>query len=224
VAPDVSISAAVLRSALLRACDRIALQRDVLCALDAAAGDGDLGVTLVTGFGAVKVALEELPADGDSGRILTETGMQLARKAPSTIGTLLGTAFMRAGASLNGVGEIDSAQIARMLQVALDGVAERGGAKPGQRTIVDALDGSAKAAALAEAEGLSARAVLARAADGAAAAAESTSLMEPQFGRAAWVADRARGQRDAGAVAWALLLGSIADGVTESNTTEGGTT
>jgi dihydroxyacetone kinase len=222
LAADASISAAVLRSALISACDRIALERDKLCALDAAAGDGDLGVTLATGFGAVRAALEELPED-DSGRVLTETGMHLARKAPSTIGTLLGTAFLRAGASLNGVAELDASHVARMLQLALDGVAERGGAKPGQRTIVDALDGSAKAAAAAESEGLSATEVLGRAADGAASAADSTAWMEPQFGRAAWVADRARGQRDAGAVAWALLLGAIADGVRAPNTTEGDT-
>ncbi len=45
------LNADLLRAALVHTCDCIAREREQLCALDAAAGDGDLGVTLATGFG-----------------------------------------------------------------------------------------------------------------------------------------------------------------------------
>ena len=184
-------------------------ERDALCALDAIAGDGDLGATLATGFSHVGSALEQMDGD-DAGALLVEAGTQLARKAPSTIGALLGTAFMRAGAALRGVEALDSHHVVQLLSAALNGVVERGGAAPGQRTIVDGLDGSVAAAEQAETAGLLPVDVLAKAAEGAAAAADATANMEPQFGRAAWISDRARGSKDAGAVAWALYLGALA--------------
>ena len=214
-----TIPAATLRAAMLAAGDRVCEERDALCALDALAGDGDLGATLATGFAHLRATLEQL--DGaDAGRLLLETGTQLARNAPSTIGALLGTAFVRAGAALQGVSELEPRHVTRFLVAALQGVAERGGASVGQRTVVDALDGSAHAAAEAEAQGLLAGDVLQKAAEGAVAGAEATATMEPQFGRAAWISDRARGNRDAGAVAWATYLGALAEACTGARTKE----
>ena len=204
------ISADLLRSALCAACDRMEEERDRLGALDAAAGDGDLGATLAAGFTHVRAALAELEG-ADAGALLSKTGRELALNAPSTIGTLLGTAFMRAGAEVEDVRELGSSHISALLAAALTGVEERGGARPGQRTIVDALDGSARSAAGAEAEGLGARDVLSRAAHGAATAAAATVNMEPRHGRAAWVGARAHGHEDAGAAAWATLLAAIAE-------------
>ena len=210
-----AVSVPVLRAAMIGACDRVSAERDELCALDAVAGDGDLGVTLAAGFAQVRSALKQLN-DDDAGQLLAEAGSQLARKAPSTIGTLLGTAFMRAGAAVQGVTEVEPKHVTLLLRAALEGVAERGGAQPGQRTIVDALDGAVRAAADAEAQGFSAQDVFLRAAEGAASAAEETASMEPQHGRAAWLPDRARGSQDAGAVAWAVYLGALADGVSRT--------
>jgi hypothetical protein len=36
--------------------------------------------------------------------------------------------------------------------------------------------------------------------------------MEPRHGRAAWIPERARGTPDAGAVAWAIFVGGLAEG------------
>lgn len=207
---DGRIPALALREAMLAAGDRLSTDRDALSALDAAAGDGDLGVTLATGFAHVRVALEQL-ASPDVGELFSETGRQLASKAPSTVGTLLGTGFLRAGAALRGVATMDSRHVALMLEEVRDAVMERGGAVPGQRTIVDALDGSAQSAAAAVSEGLDPVATLSRAAAGASAASAETSAMEPHFGRAVWVGERARGNEDAGAAAWATYLTGLAE-------------
>jgi phosphoenolpyruvate---glycerone phosphotransferase subunit DhaL len=203
------ISAAKFRQAMLAAGAAIQDQRDMLSILDGTAGDGDLGATLAMGFGQVRETLEQL-GGADIGVLLAGTGRTLLRRAPSTIGSLLGLAFMRVGSEFQGVAQLDSADVARLLTGIARAVSDRGGAVPGQRTVVDALDGAAVAAGAAAAAGLSAEDVLARAASGALEAADRTADMEPQFGRAAWVAERARGSRDAGAVAWAIYLGGLA--------------
>ncbi len=214
-----SISLQTFRQGLLAAGQRMADERDALCALDAAAGDGDLGATLAMGFTHVREALDASEAT-DAGRLLTETGQQLARKAPSTIGALLATAFMRAGAALSGVDSLGSPDIQRMLQAAFDGVAERGGAALGQRTILDAMSAAAQSATAAESAGRGPLDALRAAADGARAGADATANMEPVFGRAAWIADRARGTKDAGAVAWAIYMDALAQGCIESSLAE----
>jgi phosphoenolpyruvate---glycerone phosphotransferase subunit DhaL len=210
------ISVGDLRQAMLAAGGEVAAERDELTALDATAGDGDLGVTLATGFTQVRLALEQCEA-ADVGALLTETGRTLLRKAPSTIGSLLGLAFVRAGSAFRGAQQLSGADIALLLSVLPETVSERGGAVPGQRTVVDALDGGAVAAREADVAGADAASVLAAAAVGATAAADLTADMEPAFGRAAWLAKRARGSRDAGAVAWAVYLGALSAAVSAAS-------
>jgi phosphoenolpyruvate---glycerone phosphotransferase subunit DhaL len=214
-----TISADVLRRAMLAAGDHVAASREELSALDAAAGDGDLGVTLATGFGQVRLVLEQ--ADGsDVGVLLSQTGRTLMRKAPSTFGSLLGLAFVRAGSAFAGTAQLSADDVVRLLGVLTQAVSERGGAVPGQRTVVDALDGAAAAATGTAKAGSGAAEVLASAAQGAADAADRTAEMEPAVGRAAWLADRARGSRDAGAVAWATYLGALAASVAAARATD----
>jgi dihydroxyacetone kinase len=213
-----TISADELRQAMLAAGDHVAASREQFSALDAAAGDGDLGVTLATGFGQVRLVLEQA-GGSDVGLLLGQTGRTLMRKAPSTFGSLLGLAFVRAGSAFGGTSQLSAGDIARLLAVLTQAVSERGGAVPGQRTVVDALDGAAAAAAGAAEAGSDAAEALASAARGAADAADRTADMEPAVGRAAWLADRARGSRDAGAVAWATYLGALSASVAAAGAT-----
>ncbi len=207
-----AITAEEFRGAMLAAGEKLGEERDTLSELDAVAGDGDLGATLGAGFVHVREALVTVP-DGDVGALLKQAGMMLARKAPSTIGALLGGAFMRVGGEFAGVSVLTAEDVARLMAALLVAVSERGGAVPGQRTIVDALDGASQAAAKAVGSGSSAEQTLTAAARGASEAADRTAQMEAKFGRAAWVAERARGQRDAGAVAWAIYLGALSASV-----------
>jgi dihydroxyacetone kinase len=78
--------------------------------------------------------------------------------------------------------------------------------------VLDAMDAAAGAAERAAADGLPAGAALEQAADAAWAAAKATAEMEPKHGRAAWISERARGTPDAGAVAWAVFVGGLAEG------------
>jgi dihydroxyacetone kinase len=106
---------------------------------------------------------------------------------------------------------ISAADVADMLEAAGKGIRERGQADVGQRTLLDALVPSAEAAHRASVEGTTATVALARAAEAAAHGADATAEMQPQVGRAGWLAERARGHRDGGAVAWSILLAGLAD-------------
>jgi len=201
---------------VLSAAERMCLARDDLCALDALAGDGDIGTTLATGFTYVQEVLSKHEGD-DVGAMLIQVGIGFGRKAPSTIGALLATAFLRAGRELTGVSSLDAFHIAAILEAAAAGVSERGEVTTGMRTILDAMDAGAVAAADAAAHGLGPSIALRNAADGACAGAEATALMEPMVGRAGWIKDRARGTKDAGAVAWAVFLDALAQAVDDAN-------
>jgi len=207
-----TIAGADFKAALIHAGDCMCAAKDELCALDGAAGDGDLGATLATGFAHVRECLLEADTS-DIGAMLSQAGLQLARKAPSTIGTLLATAFMAAGKDLAGVSAVDATQVAVSLRVATDALASRGGATPGERTIVDAMDGAATSATRAAEQGADAQQTLTAAAEGARIAAEATAYMEPRHGRAGWLREGAGGTADAGAVAWAIYLGGLAQGL-----------
>lgn len=208
-----TVTAPEFKAAMLAAGRATGGQREALSGLDAAAGDGDLGATLAAGFVHVDAALSALPDGEDVGALIKTAGMTLARKAPSTFGALLGGAFMRVGTEFQGVDELTAEDVARLMASLVTAVSERGGARPGQRTMVDALDGGASAATDAIAAGAGAVETLAAAARGATEAADATAEMDAEFGRAAWVSERARGHRDAGAVAWATYLSAIAESV-----------
>jgi dihydroxyacetone kinase-like protein len=198
-----------LRDGLGRVADRLEAARDELCALDAIAGDGDLGVTMATGFAAIRPQLETPPAE-DAGQLLAQIGMQIGRVAPSTMGTLTATAFLRAGTKVRGKVDLAAGDIAEMLEAAAQGMKDRGKADVGQRTAIDVLVPAAQAAREAAASGEPAAAALTRAAEAGEAGAAATANMEPVLGRAGWIADRARGNRDAGATAWATILRALA--------------
>ena len=189
---------------------RLQEQQAELGRLDGLAGDGDLGVTLARGFAAVVDAVDQSHPQRP-GAVLGLVSSTLSTKAPSTMGTLLATAFKEAGTALGAAECVGRAEVLSMLDAAARGVARRGDVEGGERTVLDAMLPALKAArGTAEDEGV--EAVLAAAARGAAEGAEATSQMEPQVGRASWVGSRVIGTPDGGAVAWSLILAAMADG------------
>lgn len=189
--------------------DLIAAQAE-LNSLDAVAGDGDLGLTMTTAAEAVKALLQEL--DGlDLPAALKRCGAELARKAPSTSGTLFATAFLRAGAaagpdSVSGAAPV--ATLARLVTAAVEGIQQRGKAKPGDKTLLDALIPARDALVSAADAGVDLQSALQQAADAARLGAEATRGLRPRIGRASWLADRSEGHEDGGAHLVALVFGS----------------
>ena len=191
----------------------MAAHKDALCVLDAAMGDGDQGITMTLGFGAIAAALPAL-ADQDIGTLLTKSGLAFNGTAASTIGALLATACMRAGKAVKGKTEIDLADLAQMIEAALVGIQERGKAQLGDKTVLDALCPAATALRAAATAGAGIEAALAQACAAAVAGVQATIPLKARVGRAAWIAERSVGHQDPGATSFALMLKSAVEYLT----------
>lgn len=186
-------------------------KRDELIALDGKVGDSDLGITMSKGFAAAADAVRTEGEAAGVSKLLRTAGAAMARAAPSTMGTLTATGFIRAGKALEGVAELTTPEFALFWAAFRDGVAERGKAKLGDKTLLDVLhpvtlvleEQAAKNAALPSA--------LAAAADGASEALEATRSMKAQHGKAAAFQDKTIGLQDAGATVGMLMLARLSD-------------
>jgi dihydroxyacetone kinase len=189
--------------------------RDELNRLDAAAGDGDLGVTMT----AAAVAAAAMADRGDLaertlGEALRALGMELARAAPSTSGTLFARGLLQAGRQAPAHAEDPPvATAAALVRAAIEGIQKAGKAQPGDRTMLDALVPMAAALEQAADRGEPLKAAATAAAEAARAGAEATKDLEPRVGRASWIADRARGNVDGGAQAVAIIATAVAAAV-----------
>jgi dihydroxyacetone kinase-like protein len=172
-------------------------------------GDGDLGLTMSSAFTAAAetAAMEET----DLGKVFTKSGMAMAKAAPSTMGTLMATGFMRGGKAVKEKTSLGLADMALFWRSFVAGIMERGKAKPGDKTIVDALEPAAAALEQAAAEVKSLRGGFAEAAAAAAAGCERTKTMAAQFGRMAYNQEKSRDKIDPGAVVGSLLIKTFSD-------------
>jgi len=179
--------------ALIEACCRalIAAEAD-LNALDAKAGDGDTGSTLATAARALIDALDRLPL-ADWTQLFRAIGLELSQTMGGSSGVLLAIFFTAAGdASSSGRDLVEA------LKAGLERVQQVGGAKPGDRTMIDALGPALDALP----QGLEAAARAAR------QGADSTARMKrARAGRSAYLSEETlAGINDPGAEAVARLF------------------
>jgi dihydroxyacetone kinase len=194
--------------ALQRAANALKTQSDYLTSLDQALGDGDTGITLS------KVAdgvLAYLNANSivDIGKFLGGAGMAANKAAPSTMGTLLATALMRGGKEVVGQTELTPANLVAMFKAANQGMQERGKAKPGDKTIIDALQPACDAFAAAIETGDSLKEAGLKTLAAAEAGRDSVTPLRSKVGRASWVGERTEGQVDPGCEALVVMLKAV---------------
>ncbi len=117
-----------------------------------------------------------------------------------------GTAFMRAGMLSKDKAVLSLEDLEKIVQGAIDGIQQRGGAQPGDKTLIDSLIPVRDAiAAHAHGDGDN-TAALRDAAKAAAAAAEEAKSWVARRGRQQFTGDRSSGTPDPGMVAIATIL------------------
>lgn len=179
--------------------------------LDAIAGDGDHGTAVVT-------ALTIIAADAQEGTefpaMLNDMGMGVMMKTSGSTSTLLGALFMGMGEALEPLqvtNEVNAAQLKVMFRGGLTGVQEQTKAKPGDKTMMDALVPAVEAIEACESDDV--KTLLKAGAEAALKGAEATVNMKANFGRARNLGERSIGFADAGATSWACLFQSFAEGI-----------
>lgn len=187
----------------------ISANREELNELDRLIGDGDHGENLDRGFQAVSQKLSVLAPD-----TMAEVFKTVATTLMSTVGgaagPLYGTAFLRAAKAAES-SSMGATELARALTAAAEGIAARGRAQVGDKTMVDAWLPAAHVATEVARQGGSAVAALVAAGDAARSGAQATEPLIARRGRASYLGERAIGHRDPGAQSSSLIFKAAGD-------------
>lgn len=196
-----------LQHALQEVAQTMVDAKDMLNDKDRELGDGDHGTTIARGFSAAKEALAN-QSFASIQDVFKTVGMALMRSMGGASGVLFGT-FFTAGSKVAGQ-TFDARYFCDWLKTGMDDVEKRGDAKPGDKTMIDALiPALAQAKKVLEQDGTLA-AALAEAAKGAQSGVAATKSMVAKKGRAHTLGDQTLGHEDAGAVSVALILQTLA--------------
>lgn len=203
-----SLDAKAVKQMLLSIAERIIASESILSEADRHLGDGDHGLGMARGFTAVKGKLDAIESDSIA-QLFVLSGTAMLTSMGGASGALFGTMFRQGGKALEGREFFDSAALADFLAAALSGVVARGGAKPGDKTMVDALEPAARTALTAAALSLNESVtVVAAAAD---AGKTATERMRATLGRAKALGETSIGFQDPGAISVSLILDAIRD-------------
>lgn len=163
--------------------------------LDGRLGDGDLGATLNKCAANVRAALPTMPDAIDG--IFKACALACAKASGSSFGTLLAQAFVTASKRCAGRDTLAAGELAPLIEEIVGALSARGGAKPGDKTMLDSLSAIATALAGAGADGEPGQLAVT-----AAQRALDTFRDRPnRIGRARMFADRSIGLDDPGMVA-----------------------
>ena len=187
----------------------IVREQGFLSEIDGKIGDGDHGINMSKGF---RLAGERLSGAGLAQGFAT-LGDTLLSDIGGSMGPLYGTFFTEMADALDGAERIDAGRFAAMLRAGVETVADLGGAKPGDKTLMDVLVPAQAAFDAALGRGEDFAACLGAMKEAAAAGLESTRDMVARIGRASRLGERSRGTLDAGAASCNLLLAALADGL-----------
>lgn len=204
---SVTVAGERLRSAAERVAGALIAAEPKLTQLDSVTGDGDLGTSMVRGAEAILALPRQSFADISGG--LMEMANAMRKAIGGSSGPFYATGLMRASRHLAGIEKPTAQQMAEAFVAAVLAVSELGGAKPGDRTMIDALHPAAATFRDKLAAGASADDAWRSALAAGVAGAEATTSMKPRLGRASYLGERAMGHPDAGAVAVSIWLEAI---------------
>jgi dihydroxyacetone kinase len=197
-----------LRRAIKAACQALIAAEPELTEMDRITGDGDLGTSMKRAATAIQDDLESFPLD-DIPATLKALGHTLRRELGGSSGPLYGVLFLRCGSVLEQTGASGLAQWAEAAEQGSRAISELGGAKPGDRTMVDALEPFVNS--LKRAGSNASRDALSTAIEEAQKGASATAQMKPRLGRSSYLGSRVLGNPDPGAMAVAIWLRAVCE-------------
>ncbi len=197
------ITGRVLQGVILRAAWKLEACSAELNDLDAKLGDGDMGTTLATISRALRPEMASFP--DDIGDCLSRVVRVIGRTSGSSLSAVVMTGVHRAAKATRGRTSIPWPELAGLIDLALDAMQERGGAKLGDKSVLDGL--TAIAGAIAKETD---HTLYASVADAAVARALAEYRDKPsRIGRARLAGERSIGQDDPGMVALKRIIEAI---------------
>lgn len=206
------------RNMLLYVADKIIANKPYLTEVDSAIGDGDHGIGMAGGMQKAKKKLLKMENEQNVYQVFETAGQAMLMSMGGASGVIFGSLYL-AGAKGMEAKEILTAQdIAEMEEKSLLAIQKRGGAKPGDKTMVDALAPAVDALKEHVEEGL--LEMMKAAEEAARQGVENTKQYIAKYGRAKSLLERAIGYQDAGATSVYLIfqgMREFIEGSLESN-------
>ncbi|WP_129358873.1 dihydroxyacetone kinase family protein [Rothia uropygioeca] len=179
-------------------------QETYLGEIDSYAGDGDHGRGMVKGSDAALTTVKEAPEKAGPASLIKAAGRSWAMQAGGTSGVLWGASLEAAANTIDDAAEsFTDEDLVRAVRTFADSMVTLGGAKVGDKTLLDALLPFAdtlesQEGDLSEAWG--------KATEAAKDSAEKTAELRPQKGRARPLAEKSVGHPDPGAISMSMIL------------------
>ena len=171
-------------------------------------GDGDHGLGMERGMKAVIEKIESSSFNQISD-VFKSAGMAMMSSMGGASGALFGTLFRNGGKALDGEVTLNSEGLKSFLNAANEGVKSRGGASPGDKTMIDALEPAAQKAS--ENISLPLYKLISLVSQAADRGKEESKNMIATMGRAKTLGERSLGHPDAGACSVAIILKSMSE-------------
>jgi len=207
-----------LSAVLTTAFARLANASDELRELDAAVGDGDLGITITKGADAVGIRMSELAHDVLPSDVILATADAFGTANPSTFASLVSSGLAAGAKTTSGLADLSTLEFVALGKAAAATIMRRGKSSVGDKTLLDALVPSLEAAELHTDDGAGAlQAAIAAAVAGIA----GVTGIAANKGRALWAGERGIGIPDAGATAYLRFLEALSHSVAVINDRRG---
>jgi phosphoenolpyruvate---glycerone phosphotransferase subunit DhaL len=194
-----------IRDAVEAIADRFEGERTHLTELDSAIGDADHGANMDRGMQAVVERIDGMDDDAEPAAMVKTVGTTIIGEVGGASGPLYGGSAMSASVQLSdGITAESSVAFA---EAYLEKVQERGKARLGDKTMVDALTPAVHTYKKSiETDGLPPLEALARAVDGAERGVRFTTPIRASKGRASYLGWRSVGHQDPGATSTLFIL------------------
>ncbi len=204
-----TIGATELREILRFTAENVAKEEFRLNALDAAIGDGDHGITVRLGFQAVRKSIDSAAACNDISTLYGDAGRAFMGVTGGAIGIILGRMLICGQEAFEKCDALGVDELKRWLKAMESTIVAVGKAKPGDKTILDAVHAASFAVSpLSSGQNDIGEALLV-ASQAAERAASETANMICKVGRASRLGDRVLGHPDPGAVTFSIILNSF---------------
>ncbi|WP_373237005.1 dihydroxyacetone kinase subunit DhaL [Cohaesibacter celericrescens] len=209
---DGAVTPDVFRDAMLAVAQVITDKRDWLSELDGVIGDGDHGVTMDIGWSAVRDALADV-GDETISQISNRMAKAFLDAVGASTGPLYSSAFKAAGAKVENRLNLDASAMVDWIDGICSGIVSRGGAKLGDKTMIDAWSPAVEQARQALNGGADLIACLDAACIGAKKGRDHTAELESKRGRSKKLGERSVGHVDPGAASAHVMLVAMKDSI-----------
>ncbi len=208
-----SRDSAILGAALLNTiAQTMDTNAEELGRLDAVAGDGDHGIGMQRGSHAAALEASRVTRLGAGlGSTLLAAGEAWADRAGGTSGALWGEILVTIGDHVGDEVRPTSIIFAEAVSAATEAVSRYGGARLGDKTLLDTLIPFGKSLSRASTETLSVAEAWRASTEVARVAAEATATLSPSTGRARKHIGRSLGTPDPGAVSMSLIIEAVSE-------------